>query len=433
MSKKPKNKGSKDIMSADYRSFLFKDHVNTGVLKVSPHYLPHFLKKKYSISIYKGHKGNWSDLTKKGKEQALSKQWYIRWSYRNPITGRMERQKNLYGPVNSLKTYKERMQMLRHIKDNLIALLRSGFDPYDENEHEILSVGAAIEKTLEIKRLHMKEQSFVRFKSDINKFKKHLFSNGFERRFITSIKKKDVTDYLNEVLKTVSARSRNNYRASISALWQQMEEDGICTNIAKGIPMLKTIPQKNKAYTDKEVKQLFAFMDKNCPNLLLFVKFVAYSFLRPIEVCRLTAHDLDMEKKRLTVMVKQGREVTKTIPDILIDEIPNIPDLETNVLIFGKDMLFNVWNAKEDRRRAYFTSEFSKVRDKLGFSKDKNLYSFRHWATGKIYRSLRDSGLTPYETKAKLMTITGHATMSALEKYLRTIDVELADDYSKLF
>jgi len=40
--------------------------------------------------------------------------------------------------------------------------------------------------------------------------------------------------------------------------------------------------------------------------------------------------------------------------------------------------------------------------------------------------------LTPFETKSKLMLITGHSTMTALEKYLRDIDAELPEDYSKL-
>ena len=43
---------------------------------------------------------------------------------------------------------------------------------------------------------------------------------------------------------------------------------------------------------------------------------------------------------------------------------------------------------------------------------------------------LKDS--TPFEAKSKLMLITGHNSMSALEKYLRDIDAELAQDYSNL-
>ena len=37
-----------------------------------------------------------------------------------------------------------------------------------------------------------------------------------------------------------------------------------------------------------------------------------------------------------------------------------------------------------------------------------------------------------FETKSKLILITGHSIMTALEKYLRDIDAELPEDYSNL-
>jgi len=39
--------------------------------------------------------------------------------------------------------------------------------------------------------------------------------------------------------------------------------------------------------------------------------------------------------------------------------------------------------------------------------------------------------MTPNEAKSKLMLITGHTTISALEKYLRDIDAVMPEDYSE--
>ncbi|TLP70125.1 site-specific integrase, partial [Maribacter sp. ACAM166] len=59
------------------------------------------------------------------------------------------------------------------------------------------------------------------------------------------------------------------------------------------------------------------------------------------------------------------------------------------------------------------------------------LYSFRHTYITKLYRKLlKDT--SPFAAKSNLMLITGHKSMSALEKYLRDIDAELAKDYSDL-
>ncbi|GIJ94491.1 hypothetical protein CAPN002_17090 [Capnocytophaga stomatis] len=60
------------------------------------------------------------------------------------------------------------------------------------------------------------------------------------------------------------------------------------------------------------------------------------------------------------------------------------------------------------------------------------MYSFRHTFITKLYRELR----TQYgqmETYDKLMLITGHSTLLALQQYLRDIDAELPEDYSHLF
>jgi len=62
---------------------------------------------------------------------------------------------------------------------------------------------------------------------------------------------------------------------------------------------------------------------------------------------------------------------------------------------------------------------------------ENTLYSFQHTFVTKVYRELRKTS-SPFETKSKLMLITGHSTMTALEKYLRDIDAEVPQDYSDL-
>ncbi len=101
------------------------------------------------------------------------------------------------------------------------------------------------------------------------------------------------------------------------------------------------------------------------------------------------------------------------------------------------------WDATDDNRRDYFTKRFKVLKDffnKKVKDGDKNyfalgneygIYSFRHTFITKIYREMRKA-LTPFETKSRLMLITGHDTMIALEKYLRDIDAELPEDYSDL-
>ena len=67
----------------------------------------------------------------------------------------------------------------------------------------------------------------------------------------------------------------------------------------------------------------------------------------------------------------------------------------------------------------------------FNLGKEYGLYSFRHTFITKLYRELA-KGSPPFEAKSKLMLITGHSTMDALQKYLRDIDAELPEDYSKM-
>lgn len=403
-------------------------------IKESPHSSPNFfIKKKYSIGIYNGgFKGRWSDLTTKTKTGMLKKQWYIRWSYRDPNTGRMQRQLNIYGGTNEHKNYRGRMQILRTLQRNPENILINGFSPYDDNTNNITpTVFEAIDNALDIKKSHTEHDSFIRFKSDIKKFKKHLKLKGFERRFITSVKKEDVNGFLNDIIKDVSPRSRNNYRTSIGTLWQTMEGNAIVEkNFVKSIPMLKSKPTRNKTFSDNQVDILFNYMNDNCPNLLLFIKFVSYSFLRPIEVCRLTVGSFDLKAKTLTVKTKGQESKTKIIPEILLSELPPLEGYNKDLSLFGSKSLITVWDISDGAKRGQKSREFKKVKDIFNLGKEYGIYSFRHYFITKLYRSFREE-LSPFETKSKLMLITGHETMKAVEKYLRSIDAELPDDWSE--
>ena len=77
--------------------------------------------------------------------------------------------------------------------------------------------------------------------------------------------------------------------------------------------------------------------------------------------------------------------------------------------------------------------ELQKAKDKFNLGENYGMYSFRHTFITKLYVSLRKLYGTPFEAKSKLMIITGHTSMIALEKYLRDIDGELPEDFSEHF
>ena len=155
--------------------------------------------------------------------------------------------------------------------------------------------------------------------------------------------------------------------------------------------------------------------------------------MRPIEVCRLRIKDLNLETKTVEFKAKNSQLKTKRLPQILLNDLPDLSQLEKESLLFTAEKIGGFWDANETNRRDHFSKRFkSVVKDHFKFNEDYGIYSFRHTFISKLYRKLRKEA-SPFEAKSELMQITGHTSMSALEKYLREIDAELPEDYSNLF
>ncbi|EPR72568.1 hypothetical protein ADIWIN_2458 [Winogradskyella psychrotolerans RS-3] len=413
----------------------------------------------------------WSSLNKAEQKKALSKAWYIYYSYRDPKTHKLKRQPNIKGGANVHGTKKERTIILTQLKKALLFILDRGYNPYDDNKDlsEVISemleqgndfsfkpvskvnsvnkpiaepisqevkttIQEAFDKALHIKVNTLKANSYSRYKSRINQFRKWLKINKIkETQDISVINKKIVIDFLNEVLTNTSARNRNNSRTDISSLFQVLYDNEIVIeNFVKKINILKSNPERNKTYKSSVEDDIFTYLEENDKTLLLFVHFICYGFLRPIEICRLKVGDIDVADAKMYIRAKNKAVKIKIIPQILIDAIPDLIGKDHSLSLFTPEGIADEWIIEDDNKRDYFTKQFKKVKDKLGLGKDHGLYSFRHTYVTKLYRSLREDK-TPYEAKSALMQITGHNTMDALEKYLRDIDAELPEDFSKYF
>ncbi|WP_229796717.1 tyrosine-type recombinase/integrase [Algibacter mikhailovii] len=419
------------------------------------------MKSNYSEpKIYTGgvQISNWSKLSKLEQKNALKKDWYLYYSYRDLKTLKLVRQAPIKGGANRYKTKRDRYKFLQVLQRNLSVMLQSGFNPYEYNSEiessffgntkikstvreEVIAEkaeekGTTIEDAfilgLSIKKKVLAESSYPKFKSKVNQFKRWLVQQDIKLSDdIKIISKKTVINYLNNVLLSSSSRNRNNSRTDINSLFQLLEDNDIISeNFVRSINVLKTEPKRNKTYTPDLEVALFKHLKDNDPILYLFVQFISYNFLRPIEICRLKVKDIDVKDKKIYLKAKNKLVKTKIIPDILIKELPNLEGVQPEMWLFTPSMIGAEWTSKENNKRDYFTKQFKKVKDKFNLGIDYGLYSFRHTFITKLYRDFRKN-LTPFEAKSKLKEITGHSTMEALEAYLRDIDGELPEDYSK--
>ncbi|WP_223034869.1 tyrosine-type recombinase/integrase [Hanstruepera marina] len=421
------------------------------------HDLEHNLLKKKNFSSPKIYNANGN----------LSRRWYVYFSFRNPQTGKLQRMKNIYGTANNYDSKEDRLAVLTVYRNKLKQLLKEGFNPFEDNSKLIekrnqkssdekveefissdsieepkgsidvaepsISIQDAFSRGLKLKDKLLSNTTKRSFENRIKNFGKWIIDNHPEKTSITEIDKRLVMDFLNEMLGRTSPRNRNNYRTDLSSLFQALEDDDIIeANFIKKIPVLKSIPKRNKAYSPEVQEEIFEYLEKHDKDLLLFIKFISYNFLRPIEVCRLKVGDLDIKHKKVNFQAKNSPLKTKIIPDIMIEEIPDLSKMKKGMWLFTPEGIGGDWNTELENRRDYFTKRFKRtVKDKFGLGPEFGLYSFRHTFITKLYRQIRKTA-TPFEAKSHLMQITGHTSMKALEKYLREIDAELPEDYSEL-
>lgn len=392
----------------------------------------------------------------------LKKRWYVYFSYRDPKTEKLKRVTPFYGNANSYKTKEQRMEILTVYRKVLLRLLKQGYNPYADNTelyHQLnrkgkaaepkkpkeentiiptkeaetpsMDIREAFEFGLKLKAKMVSERTIKDYQNKIKNFLKWLAVSHPDIKTIKDLDKKVLTAFLNDILIKTSPRNRNNYRTDLSSVMQVLEDNDIIDqNIIKKIPVLKSIPLRNKTYTINQQEDIFSYLEEKDSLLLLFIKFISYNFLRPKEVCRLTVGDINLREQTLVFKAKNKPLKTKRIPSILMDEFPDLSELDKDLFLFTPSKLGGTWEASEDSKRDHFTKRFKKVvKDPFELDANYTMYSFRHTFITKLYRSMLETA-SPFEAKSELMEITGHSTMKALESYLRSIDAYLPDDYS---
>lgn len=412
---------------------------------------------------------DWRHLKKIEQTNALKKEWYIYYSFRCSETGLLKRQTPIKGHANSYKNKKDRLFYLNVLRNALELLLKNGTNPYLTNDFSFLdelfkskaiqvekiepiqniepqiivtttpttvntnqiSISESFELVLKLKQNMMNKISFSNYQSRIKRFMNVLPDLSLST---SSIQKKDVITFLNAILQETSPRNRNNYRTDLNSFFNELENNEYIENnfIAK-INVLKSKPERNKTFSDSIQKDIYEYLEKNDKLLLLFIKFISYNFLRPVEVCRLKIKDVDIKERKLYVRAKNKPVKIKIIPDILINDLPDLTALDPESFLFTPNGFGNIWDTEENNRRDFFSKRFNEVVKKpYSLNKDYGLYSFRHTFITRLYRKLRETQ-TQQVAKSDLMLITGHSTLTALEMYLRDIDAELPNDYSHLF
>ena len=417
-----------------------------------PFFKAQIMSKKYSISFFTGGVkiDDWNELSNEKKKIALSKTWYVRWAYRNPLTGILERKNNLHGGVNYFKTKKERLKVLKYIKKHLKKALEKGYIPV--HDKEVINIGAtkknekevsvkeAIDEALEIAKSTVSLNTYSNYKKSAYKFLNFLGKHN-QSKDIKLVTRKILIAYLNKVLKNTSARTRNNYRTDLSAVFTILEKKLLLIdyNFIKNIEKEKVKHKRNRTLTNKQLIQITDFLKVNDPVVLLVIRFVAYNFLRPVEVCRLKIKDLNLEENLVHYQAKNKPLKTKRIPSLLMQHLlkMNLSSYKKEDYLITPSGIPGEWLGSDTQRRAVITKRFTRLKAQMAqegiqLEKGDNIYSFRHSYITNLFRHLRTKqNLTFQQAIQELMPITGHDSESGLMNYIHSIDADIPKDWSE--
>ena len=409
---------------------------------VLPTVLPLNVKTDYSITFYTGGipLDKWEEHTPKEQAQALKKDWYIRWSYRNPVTGKLEKQNNIKSGLNRLSTFADRKVFLIKFRQGMINSFAKGVNPFAEEEKRIaweesfMSARDALNHALSLKNGKISPNTYKDYRIACERFIKHLEKEGKDKHDIRSIDRRAVSDYLSKIQKKTSARNRNNHRAVLSALFSELrdefyiERNFIDTDIRK----VSTKSKTDRRFSNEQMREIAKYLKEKDPHLLLYIKIVAYNFLRPVEVNRLRICDIDLEAREMYFDQKTKLGKTKYIPNIYYDDLAALVARGSGTqYLFTPEGVPGEWPVGDNQRRDYFTKRFAKVKEDLNISGQYGLYSFRHNFITGTYIVLRKT-MGQLEAIEYLMKITGHTSRDGILKYIHENDADRPEDWSDL-
>ncbi len=388
--------------------------------------------KKYT-ELYKKYTQVKIFIPKKNGRPCIDKtcRWYVYFYLKNN-DGTYKIFKFYHG-INRYTSVSDRLKVAETIKKAIEKYLADGGNPMDLIDED-MSVGKALEYAYENKKSEWSNTTIRTGQYYYGQFIEWLKKHNLYNIPIKDLKRRHIAIYINELAKKNTNTTINNKIRFLATLFGKLAEDDIIDyNIMRDFKRRKEKPVKNEAYTEEEFQKIKQYLLKNDPHLWDFIRFMGYTFLRPIEIVRLRVGDIDIKENIIRANTKTG-EMNILIIDklrelLLTWDIEKYPD---NYFLFSKHGRPDPWQErKNDLSRYYFFKKrFAKMKASLSLPRNKALYSFRHTFARMLFFKFINEGMTDMEAKLKLMTITRHKSLSSLNKYLRSIGAILPDDYS---
>ncbi len=384
---------------------------------------------------------------KEGKPVIIpGRNWFVYFYYRNPETKKMQKFTNTHR-INQFKTIQERTEAGKSWCKAMNILLDQGYNPFSSEgivqkdfETKIYTLKNGLEYAYKNKLGTWKIATADDYNTRLNVFLQWAKKNGLDNANIHDIEDIHIISFMNWLVspqgRKVGLTSQDNYKRCLSGLFGKLVQDKILfKNPCAGIETKKDDPIKNTPFTGHQILAIKNYLLAKDEKLYYFICHVIYTFLRPREIIRLTAGDIRISEKVLTVETKTKRKEIKRLvgPVLSFYESIGLDKLPKKANVFTDTNEIKVWTALEKTKVDHFGHRFAKLKTDLGYGPEYGIYSFRHTAALDLYHRFVKDGATHREAVSKLMPIIGHENEKTTEKYLRDVGAMLPKDYGEFY
>lgn len=370
--------------------------------------------------------------TQKGN---LNADWYVEYSIRNPVSGKMERSR-IYEGFKDIDTYEGRIEHGEKLVKEYTLKIKSGEISltnkieytdqllYETNVHRVQrrvgekhSYRVIASKFLLYKRSEVTERTLQTYRSKLRLFDDFLYKTDLNSKDIIAIQNRHVLLFLKDCAEKGLARlTIEKYQQVLYTFFKWVIE---VERVKMGNPVLhiarmgRVVDESAPALTENIRALLKKNIEHTDPQLWLACCIQYYTAIRPgTEMRMLQLKNINMELRTITVrnyLAKNLRTEIVDIPDqlyiLLLDW--NLENYDSDLYLFGTQRAPGEKPVGKNTLRVRFNA----IRDKLGLPKDIKFYSWKH--SGAL--ELRNSGANMYEIQRHFR----HKSVTTTEGYWR--------------
>lgn len=351
---------------------------------------------------------------------------YVWFSQVDPMTGRMKRKKYM---LDRFKQGRERDEAASRIIANIYNQVSRGWNvwaPENTTRGDCL-----VEEVLERYRAYiiniyrkdvLKRKTFQDYTSRLRILTEYISEGITPVRYCYQMDQAFFVDFLDYLLldRDLSAKTRNNYRTWCSTLCTWLvDKRYILENPIQYIHQIAEHGKFRQPLEHDDLRRLGRYLEENNRHFLLAVMMEYCTAIRPTELSFIKLNDISIKEGSVFVssqISKNRRDGKIKIPNRVIRLMVDLHtfDHPGGCYLFGNGFMPS--DKRQDPR--YFTQEFNRCREALGFPKTYQFYS------------LKDSGLRDIANSAGIEVAqkqARHSSIATTNMYLQGRDMKVYD------